>query len=52
LAKTTVKSNRAIFPLKCANAHYHQTICAVKSPSRALATFQNNGKARKQGEAI
>jgi len=38
--------------LRCAAAQYHQeTICIVKSHSRALATFQNIGKAGKQ-EAI
>jgi len=39
-------------PLKCETVQYHQTICTVKSHSRALATFQNIGKTRKQGEAI
>ena len=34
-----------------ANTQDHQNCCAVKSHSRALATFQSNGKARKQ-EAI
>jgi len=29
----------AMFTLRCATAQYHQTICAVKSHSRALATF-------------
>ena len=34
-------SNRsALFPLRCATAQHHQTICAVLSHSRALATFQ------------
>ena len=41
-----------IFPLRCATAQYRQIICVVKSDSRTLATFQNVGKARKQGEAI
>jgi len=27
--------------LKCETAQYQQTICTVKSHSRALATFQN-----------
>ena len=31
--------SRAKFPLRCETAQYHQTICAVKSRSRALATF-------------
>jgi len=35
----------------CANVQNHQISCAVKSHSRALATFRNIGKARKQ-EAI
>ena len=39
-------------PLKWETAQYHQTICTVKSHSRALATFQNIGKIQKQGEAI
>ena len=39
-------------PLKCETAQYHKTTCTVKSHSRALATFQNIGKTRKQGEAI
>jgi len=30
----------------CANAQNHQIICAVKSHSRALATFQKIGEAR------
>ena len=30
----------------------HQTICAVKSDSRAVATFQNVGKVGKEGEAL
>jgi len=38
-------------PLKCDTAQYHQTICTVKSHSRALATFQNIGKTRRQREA-
>ena len=38
-------------PSECANTQDHQNCCAVKSHSRALATFQSNGKARKQ-EAI
>ena len=41
----------AIFPLRGANTQDHQNCCAVKSHSRALATFQSNGKACKQ-EAI
>jgi len=39
-------------PLRCPTAQHHQTICAVIYNSRALATFQNVGKAGKQGEAI
>jgi len=39
-------------PLRCATAQYHQIICAGKSDSRTLATFQNVGKGKKQGEAI
>jgi len=35
----------------CANTQDHQNCCAVKYHSRVLATFQSNGKARKQ-EAI
>jgi len=42
----------ANFPLRCETAQYHQIICAVKSDSGTLATFQNVGKVRKQGEAI
>ena len=41
-----------MFSLKCATAHYHQTIVAVKSHSCALATFQNIGKTWKQREPI
>jgi len=29
---------RAVFPLRCAAAQHHQTICAVLSHSRALPT--------------
>ena len=36
---------------ECANTQDHQNCCAVKSNSRVLATFQSNGKTRKQ-EAI
>jgi len=32
-----------MFPVRCANTQDHQNCCAVKSHSRALATFQNNG---------
>jgi len=28
-----------VFPIRCTNTQYHQTICTVKSHSRALATF-------------
>ena len=35
-------------PSECTNAQDHQNCCAVKSHSRVLATFQNNGKAGKQ----
>jgi len=35
-------------PSECANTQDHQNCCAVKSHSRVLATFQSNGKARKQ----
>jgi len=45
----------ALFPLMCANVQYHQITWAVKSHSRRtheVATFQNIGKVRKQGEAI
>jgi len=38
-------------PSECANTQDHQNCSAVKSHSRALATFQSNGKACKQ-EAI
>jgi len=38
-------------PSECANTQDHQNCCAVKSHSRALATFQSNGKACRQ-EAI
>ena len=31
---------QAIFPLRCAIAQHHQTICVVKSHSRAFGTFQ------------
>jgi len=31
---------RTIFPLRCATAQHHQTICAVKYHSRAFATFR------------
>jgi len=41
-----------MFPLRCATGQYFEIICAVKSDSRTFATFQNVGKARKQGEAI
>ena len=37
--------SQSVLPLKCANAQYHQIICAVRSHSHALATFQNIGKA-------
>jgi len=40
-----------MFPLRCATAQHYQIICAVKSDSRTLATFQNVEKSRKQ-EAI
>ena len=43
---------RLLFPVRCATAQYHLTIIAVKSHSRALATFQNIGKTRKQREPI
>jgi len=39
---------RPTFPLRCANAQYHQIICVVKSHSHALARFQNVGKAGKK----
>ena len=29
-----------VFPLRCANAQYHQNCCAVKSHIRTLATFK------------
>jgi len=50
--KRNIAANKAhilqpLFPLRCATAHYHQTIVAVKSHSCALATFQNIGKTRK-----
>jgi len=32
---------KPMFPLNYENAQYHQTIWAVKSHFRALATFQN-----------
>ena len=35
-------------PSECANTQEYQNCCAVKSHSRALATFQGNGKACKQ----
>ena len=38
-------------PAECANTQDHQNRCAVKSHSRALATFQSNGEVSKQ-EAI
>ena len=38
-------------PSEFANTQDHQNCCVVKSHSRALATFQSNGKARRQ-EAI
>jgi len=44
-------ASSAMFPLRCANTQDHQNCCGVKSHSCALATFQSNGKARKQ-EAI
>jgi len=40
-----------MFPLRETNTQDYQKRCAVKSNSWALATFQSNGKARKQ-EAI
>jgi len=44
---TTSKPNSSpMFPLRCATAQYYQIICAVKSDSRTLATFQNVGKAK------
>ena len=46
---TSKAETSSIFPLRWATAQYHQIICAVKSDSRTLATFQNVGKARKQG---
>jgi len=51
--KRSIDANKAHFlqlmlPLKCTTAQNHQTICAEIS-SRALATFQNIGKTRKQG---
>jgi len=45
------KSRLACFTAKCNCAVPHQSICAVKSDSSALATFQNVGKTGKQGEA-
>jgi len=38
-------------PFECANTQDHRNCCAVKSHSRVLATFQSDGKARRQ-EAI
>ena len=38
-------------PSECTNTQDHQNCCAVKSHSRALPTFQSNGKACRQ-EAI
>jgi len=49
---TSKPNTSPVFPLRCATAQYHKIICAVKSDFRTLATFQNIGKARKQGEAI
>jgi len=46
------KTGMACFTAKCNCAVQHQTICAVKSDSSALATFQNVGKSGKQGEAV
>jgi len=48
----TVAANKAhllksMFPLRCANAQYHQIICAVKSHFCALATFQNIEKTKR-----
>jgi len=34
------KSTRSMFPPRCADAQCHRIICAVKSHSQALATFQ------------
>jgi len=48
----TSKSRLACFTAKCNCAVPHQTICAVKSDSSALATFHNVGKTGKQGEAV
>jgi len=45
------KNMLACLTAKCNCAVPHQTICAVKSASSALATFQNVGKTGKQ-EAI
>jgi len=44
---TSERSPWPKFPLKCANARYHQTICAVKSHSRALANIPKHWKSRK-----
>jgi len=41
-----------VYPLRRVNAQYHQNTCAVKSHSRALATFRNMGQAQKQVDAI
>ena len=50
---TTSKAKTSpMFPLISATAQYHQIICAVKSDSRTLATFQNVGNKRKQGGVI
>jgi len=40
----------AVFLLRCANTQDHQNCCAVKSHSRALASFQNNGNYLKNKE--
>jgi len=45
------KSRLACFTAKYNCAVPHETICAVKSDSIALAPFQNVGKTGKQGEA-
>jgi len=43
-------ASSAMFPARCANTQDHQNCCAVKSHSRALATFQSNGNSTENKE--
>ena len=39
-----------VFPIRCTNTQDYQNCCAVKSHSRALATFQSNGTSTENKE--